>query len=99
MAAGGLSSSIGFATTGSTIISTIGPGSPAGAGGAGAVVAGMAAAGMAVAVGMAGVADVGDASQAARLREVIAADCPRMQAGEIRDACGVHFPQLPELFG
>jgi hypothetical protein len=34
-----------------------------------------------------------------RLRELIAADCPRMQGGELRDPCGVHFPQLPELFG
>jgi hypothetical protein len=25
------------------------------------------------------------------IRQIIAADCPRMQADEIRDPCGVHF--------
>lgn len=35
----------------------------------------------------------------ARLRELVAADCARMQAAEIRDPCGAHFPQLPALFG
>jgi hypothetical protein len=33
-----------------------------------------------------------------RLRELVAADCPRMQAAEIRDPCGTHFPQLAAVF-
>jgi hypothetical protein len=33
-----------------------------------------------------------------KLRRVIAADCPRMQADKMHDVCGVHFPQLPGLF-
>ena len=28
------------------------------------------------------------------LLRVIAADCPRMQAAQIHDVCGVHLPQL-----
>jgi hypothetical protein len=45
------------------------------------------------------VAEHGRAFPMPRLREVVAADCPRMQSGELRNPCGVHFPQLPELFG
>jgi hypothetical protein len=33
-----------------------------------------------------------------KLRLIIAADCPRMQADKMHDVCGVHFPQLPGLF-
>lgn len=32
------------------------------------------------------------------LRRVLAADCPRWAASNIYDLCGVHFPELPELF-
>ncbi|HEY0335421.1 MAG TPA: hypothetical protein VGC74_17250 [Stenotrophomonas sp.] len=28
------------------------------------------------------------------LRRIIAADCPRMIAGQMHDVCGVHFPGL-----
>jgi hypothetical protein len=28
------------------------------------------------------------------LRRIIAADCPRMIAGQLHDVCGVHFPGL-----
>jgi len=31
------------------------------------------------------------------LRRIVAADCPRMQAGQMHDACGVHFPDLSRL--
>jgi hypothetical protein len=27
----------------------------------------------------------------------IAADCPRMEAGQLHDVCGVHLPQLSRL--
>ena len=33
------------------------------------------------------------------LRRILAADCSRWGAADIYDLCGVHFPQLPELFG
>jgi hypothetical protein len=32
-----------------------------------------------------------------RLRELVAANCGRMQAAEVRDPCGVQFPQLPDF--
>jgi hypothetical protein len=44
-------------------------------------------------------AEHGPAFPMPSLRQVIAADCPRMQSGEMSDPCGMHFPQLPELFG
>lgn len=44
------------------------------------------------------IAEHGGALPMPRLREIVAADCPRMQAAEMRDPCGVHFPQLAELF-
>jgi hypothetical protein len=28
------------------------------------------------------------------LRQIIAADCPRMIEGKIHDVCGIHFPGL-----
>lgn len=28
------------------------------------------------------------------LRRILAADCPRMIAGEMHDVCGIHFPGL-----
>jgi hypothetical protein len=28
------------------------------------------------------------------LRRILAADCPRMIAGELHDVCGIHFPGL-----
>lgn len=31
------------------------------------------------------------------LEWIIAADCPRMQAGRLHDACGVHLPGLVGL--
>jgi len=31
------------------------------------------------------------------LRMILAADCPRIQANEMRDPCGVHFPALSTL--
>jgi len=31
------------------------------------------------------------------LRRIVAADCPRMQAGHIHDVCGIHFPGLSGL--
>jgi len=31
------------------------------------------------------------------LRRIVAADCPRMQAGRTHDVCGVHFPRLSGL--
>jgi hypothetical protein len=30
------------------------------------------------------------------LLRIIAADCPKMQAAEFDDVCGVHLPQLAE---
>jgi hypothetical protein len=30
------------------------------------------------------------------LREVLAADCPRMKSGSLSDQCGVYYPRLPE---
>ena len=44
------------------------------------------------------VAEHGPALPVPQLRHLIAADCPRMQADQMRDPCGVHFPQLPGLF-
>jgi hypothetical protein len=29
------------------------------------------------------------------LRRIVAVDCARMQAAQIHDVCGVHFPGLP----
>ena len=31
------------------------------------------------------------------IRQIVAADCPRMQAGHLHDVCGVHFPLLSGL--
>jgi hypothetical protein len=31
------------------------------------------------------------------LRQIVAADCRRMQAGHVHDVCGVHFPGLSGL--
>jgi hypothetical protein len=31
------------------------------------------------------------------LLRTIAADCPRMQAAQLHDGCGVHLPQLSQL--
>ena len=31
------------------------------------------------------------------LLRTITADCPRMQAAEVHDVCGVHLPQLSQL--
>jgi len=31
------------------------------------------------------------------LGRIIAADCPRMQAAQVHDVCGVHFPGLSRL--
>jgi hypothetical protein len=44
------------------------------------------------------IARYGPAFPMPRLREMVAADCPKMQAGQTRDSCGVHFPQVAELF-
>jgi hypothetical protein len=33
------------------------------------------------------------------LLRIIAADCPRMHAQRVSETCGVHCPQLSELFG
>jgi hypothetical protein len=32
------------------------------------------------------------------LGQIMAGDCPRAHAVSINDRCGVHFPQLPDLF-
>ena len=32
------------------------------------------------------------------LRRVLSANCPRWKTHSIYDLCGVHFPQLPDLF-
>jgi hypothetical protein len=32
------------------------------------------------------------------LRRIVAADCPKMQAGQVHDVCGAHFPELYGLF-
>jgi hypothetical protein len=32
------------------------------------------------------------------LRTILAADCPRAGSVTINDRCGIHYPQLPELF-
>jgi hypothetical protein len=32
------------------------------------------------------------------LRSILAADCPRAGSVTINDRCGIHYPQLPELF-
>jgi hypothetical protein len=32
------------------------------------------------------------------LRTILAGDCPRAGSVTINDRCGVHYPQLPELF-
>jgi hypothetical protein len=42
-------------------------------------------------------AEHGPALPVPALRQIVAADCPRMMAGQIHDACGVHFPQLSRL--
>jgi hypothetical protein len=31
------------------------------------------------------------------LLRILAADCPRMQAAEFHDVCGIHMPQLSKL--
>jgi hypothetical protein len=33
------------------------------------------------------------------LGTILAGDCPRVRSVGIYDRCGVHFPQLPRLFG
>jgi hypothetical protein len=43
-------------------------------------------------------AEHGPALPLPELRRIIAADCARMQAGHVHDVCGVHFPELPDLF-
>lgn len=40
----------------------------------------------------------GPAQPIPTLREIIAADCPKMQARHLYDVCGVHFPELSRLF-
>ena len=32
------------------------------------------------------------------LRRIVAANCAKIQAGHVHDVCGVHFPELPDLF-
>ena len=39
-------------------------------------------------------AEHGPALPMPRLRQIVAADCPRMIAGHMHDVCGVHFPGL-----
>ena len=39
-------------------------------------------------------AEHGPALPMPTLRQIVAADCPRMRAGLIHDPCGVHFPGL-----
>lgn len=43
-------------------------------------------------------AEHGAALPGPRLRRIVAADCPRMIAGEIHDMCGVHFPDMSKVF-
>jgi hypothetical protein len=43
------------------------------------------------------VAEHGPAFPMPELREVVAADCPRMVAGAWHDVCGVRFPGLVTL--
>lgn len=40
------------------------------------------------------VAEHGASLSVPALLRIIAADCPRMQAAQIHDVCGVHLPQL-----
>ena len=42
-------------------------------------------------------AEHGPALPMPALRRIVAADCPRMQAGKVPDVCGVHFTDLPRL--
>ena len=44
-------------------------------------------------------AEHGPALPMPTLRQIIAADCPRMRAGLIHDPCGVHFPGLAGITG
>lgn len=32
------------------------------------------------------------------LRQILAADCPKMIANEMHDPCGIHFPEMSERF-
>jgi hypothetical protein len=40
------------------------------------------------------IAEHGEQFPVPALRQIIAADCPRMIAGKTSDPCGVHFPGL-----
>ena len=44
------------------------------------------------------IARYGPAFPMPRLGEMVAADCPKMQTGQTCNSCGVHFPQVVELF-
>ncbi len=43
-------------------------------------------------------AEYGPALPIPELRRIVAADCPKMQTGQVHDVCGAHFPELPGLF-
>jgi hypothetical protein len=41
----------------------------------------------------------GPATSIPDLRRIIAAKCPLRQSDPITDVCGLHFPELPPMFG